>query len=703
MPIPSFNGCIYTPAKNFITPVSLSVISATINGVQQAYLMQSFTYIVEKNIGGTTFNIPWSYLYFYGLNSNSTNAITPTPIYLYSDYSVTTFIPTDNLENFLFTSIINNNTSVNGQSFLFLTTNSYQDSTYKKNLPNNQWLCQFNPFYGNNVSGYKNNTYCTIFSPGAGKPYLINNTLGTNQCTITLSPALTSSSYNCLFGIGFASFADDLSNLLIVPGNSTQIQNKPLPNSNYYFLNINNSTTTFKDKYILPTSTTTGYTNDNIQMWNIVCDNKTLFLCNNLNYNSTATLNLSSSSILYTYDITTPDNPVDTNFDYQLSSVYGPINGNVCVSPTIFQSGNPVYLPTSANYSSGAQSGLFYDLSFNNYDPTSKFKSIAFSNSYNYWLNNCTNKYGNHYYLSSTNLDGTLGNVYSLYNYFTTNVYTVGSAGYNIYPGIESASDNIAYNQTFSNFVLSIDPNTNQPYKYINCLTVGPGGNGQAAFISTSGTALYGGGGGGVTQAVNIPYYTTDSNGNTYQIISMQVYVKGDYSFVTFTYNKNGSSSTTFTLQIYGAVGSSATLTTPGKGGLAGVNNTISSIYNTSNNTISVTGADASIFGTNGFKGTSVTNSTTGISVTGGTSGSGYVYPNVYNYVLNTISTKLYKTNPTVTFSYNSTGAGAQTNGIVYNGQFAQNGGGGAGINTKYLSANYSTGSFGFVTIWLSS
>ena len=698
---PTFSGLSFPS----MTPVSLSVMSQNYNGKQYAYLIQSFTY----NAIDGSFNVPNSFLYYCGLNSNSTPTTIFTPIYLNSGLSNTSYTSTENLKNVIFTSIINNNTSVNGQSFLFLVTNSYQDINYKQSLPNYQWLCQFNPIYGNNATGYIYNTYLTIYSPGAALPFVINYTLAVNQSTITITPALTSSSSNSIYGIVYDSKSNELKNSLFVSNNKTNpntpIQSTPIQTTTgvFYFLNIQDNQTNYITYDILPKSTT--YPNDNIQMWNVTCDNNTLFLCNNVNYNADLSLNLATSSILYTYNLSTLGSS-SSPFTYQLSDPCGNvINGNVCVSP-IYNSGNSVYLSSSLT-----NSGLFYDLSYNSFDSITNFKSLPFDLSYNYWLNTCTNYYGNRYYLTSCNANSTAGYIYSLYNTFDTNftTYSNASSGYNVYPSNNNFSTSV--NETFKNFKLT------NGFHYLNCLVVGPGGNGTYGTSGASSTFLAGGGG-GTAQAVNIPYFASDSSGNVYQIISMQIYVNSDKSYITYTYqsfNPDGSPSNTYTLSINGNVGGDSTSTAGGSGGSASVTNNISFIYNTSNNTVTSTGASAVDTGKNGQIATNNTKTTsngTVISATGGTSGSGYTnftyYPSPSNtlYVSNTTigsGTTLYNTK--TKFSYISAGGDVtKVTSSDYTADYAQNGGGGAGYyvgNSNIVPKSYSNGAYGFVLVWL--
>ena len=675
MPVPSFSGCPYSPASNYIICVSLSVISATIGGVQQAYLMQSFSYSVPD----ASFNVPYSYLYFYGLNSSSGNAPSPNSVLVNSGLS-TTFTSFSNVENVLVTSIINNNTSVNGQSFVFLVTQVYQNTSKSGNLVLNQWVCQFNPFVGNNQNKLYLNTYFTSYSPGAGYAFVINNNLATTQSTITLSPALTNGDYNSLLGIAYQNVNNDLSNYLIGPGNSTQILNSS--NQGYYYLNLSDSSTTTKTYSILPTSP--YITSDNIQMYNVCSNTQFLFLSNNLNYNSTSGSILANQSSLYVYQISALSNGY-TPIVYNLQNT----NGIVTAAAGYDPSKNAVYLPESIPYSS---SGIYYNNNYTFNSPSSSFAlDTGFSDpSYNYWISSCTNALGNYYYLGSSSGNGVPGYVYSIYNYLTTTVLKNGSNGYKVYPN--SSNQDSTYNNIYTDFSLQIDPNTNKPYQYINVLVVGPGGNGYA---QTSGETYCGGGGGGVAQAVNIPYFTYDSNGNSYTMTSLQIYVNSNESFVTCTYNNNSQ----YTLTITGNQGGQGYSDQGGVGGTALVTNNVSTIYNSTKNTVTQTGAFAPQ-NNKGKEGSTTTNTSTDISATGAVSGSTWKFIGISQKV----KTTLYGTD-NITFNYTSTGGGVEVNnnGKVTDENYAMNGGGGAGLNTNQISVKYSYGAYGFVCMWLTS
>ena len=676
----SGSGSLYS-----LTSVSLSVVSATINNAQQAYLMQSFTYTIPDP-SNQNISIPYSYLYYFNL---TTKGSLPTVVNVTSGLSSTS-TNFSNIENVLVTSIINNNTSVNGQCFVFLVTQVYQDATISKNSALNQWVCQFNPFAGNSAFNIPNNTYFASYTQqGGGYPFVINNNLATTQSTITLTPAVSSSAYNYLIGVAYESAVNVYNNILIGPGNTSQIQNQQNSNS-YYYLNLGSSTTV-KTYNSIPVSP--NYSQYSLQMYNVGSNSELLFLSNNINYNSdlSSNITLSNTSYLYVYLITN----LNSYKTYNLQNTSGIVTSAAGYDTNKYA----VLLPEQII--STSSSGIYYnnDLTYNS-SSTSFVLDTGFSKpSYNYWLCGSTNALGNYNYFSSSNNSGTGGYVYSIYNYLTTTVLTNNSTNvYNFYPNSNNNQNyDGSYNITYTNFALELDPTTNQPYQYLNFYIVGPGGNGYA---STKGSDC-GGGGGGAAQAVQIPYSVIDSVGNSIVMTSLNIQVNSNNSSLPTTtviceWTQNNSS-INYYLNITANTGNAGTASTGGLGGSATVTaENISSFYNTTEYTVTQVGANATNNSNPGVEGATNTNSESGITATGAVSGSYYSE----NSTSQSVTIDLFGTKNT-TFTYKSIGAatGNSNNSLT----LAANGGGGSGINTNLVGNKYSIGANGFVCMWLTS
>ena len=626
--------------QNQITSVSLSVLSNS----NTAYILQSFTYIDITN------NIPLTSLYYFEMTSDSA---TPTIVNVNlndSSSSSSLNIPAFELPNILITSITNNGFMDNGQSFLFIFTEVNRNSN-NENSPYNQFICQFNPFAGN--SGNSNYAYNNYYNSSYGYALVINTGLTTTQCTINLNSTGTSIYGICYTGVG--------NNLKNYENSIFYLQGITIYNvDGYNYLNFTDSNLYNPPYNIIPTISNTDPSN--IPMYNISVNSNSLLLSNNINND----LNYTPSNI-WVYglnDFTTSPNVITYS-----KNNYGSING--ILSSSI--QNNIVYSPISNTVN---ESGYIYCVDFSSNSTKNNFSNVIIDNSFNYWLSSCTSYSGDYYYLSSlSDTSKYTGSLYCFSNNFPYNT----STGYTLYPDISAnynTSDDISYN----NFLMPIDPSTNQPFLYFNVLLLGCGGIGNYQ----SGDTSSGGGGGGVIQAINIPFSPDNGIYITNLSITATNGGSGISTQVVFTYSNSEGN-----ISLIGGIGGNGDPSnTGGAGGVGSYTQTLSTDYwNGKNNTCSANGGNGRGNGSTGEEGATVTQN--GITVTGspGGSGKGGNANNSGNIKVPLYNGKTYK--------YQAQGGAQGSDTITY----PYNGGGGPGANNQYSKG----GAYGFVLLWLSS
>ena len=631
--------------NNYTTSVSLSVISNSTG----AYVIQSFTYTDNET------NTPYTSLYYFEMTSSSSD-VNPQIVNINLSTSSSSTIPASELENVLITSITNNSFVNNGQSFIFVYT-VVKKNKNNQNIPVYQYICQFNPFagnFGNNNYAYNNYYYYydLLKDQYFGNSFVINTELTTTQGSICINSEGTT-----IYGICYTGSGSNLVNyetsIYTLSGitNSTQ--------SNYNYLNFEFVYVTINGNVIPTISNNTDASN--VPMYNICVNMNSLLLSNNINND----LNYTPSKI-WIYGLSNLEE-YQSSIKYNDAS-YGQINGIVTSS----SSNNVVFSPVS-NFSNS--SSFIYCIDFSNNSTSSDFLTFPNNYGYNYWLSSCTSSNGGYYYLTSLSDQSNMTG--SFYGFSLNFPYYDTTTGYSLYPDVsDNYTDTI--DTSFNNFVMPIDPSTNEAFLYFNVLLVGCGGVGNYYDNDTNA----GGGGGGAIQAINIPFNIAP--GIYINNLSVQVSNAGGIGTqVVFNYsNKAGS------ITLNGGIGGNGQYesNTGGKGGTGSYSQTLlTSYWNGINNTCATSGGNGRGSESTGQNGVTTTNN--GMTVTGSPGGSG-TGGNASNS--GNIKVPLYIT----TYKYESQGGVYSSKTISY----PYNGGGGPTSN-KY--SNY--GANGFVLLWLSS
>ena len=511
-PQPSFPT---TTTNTSVITISLSVFTN--------YILQSF------NWTNTATNLPNSAIYLFDM-------LAPTDWYQLPSTQNEQVDACGNQISLLstgnyITSIINNENTLNNDGtpanlFLFLVTNI----TTTSSSPKSQYIYQYNPL---NLLLCPSDSLYTSTSP------IYVNTKGLDVCLSTMN---INQNYICsvFYSTSSTTFlVGSISVTSAASGKNSWIQLTP-------GVSLNKN---FPPTFTVSTVALTNYNNLSSKL-------DDYFLIINNKFSTTP----NQTPAVYYYTVDDSDGLLNKSYTQLTfnSTTDGSPNALVYVD-----SNNTLFLPIS-NYNKSTPSCGF--ISIPNFTPSnsSKYGEYNIDNNFNYWTNINVTDFSNNqtgsnelilYLISSTSEIANSGSLYEIpLNLPASDEKILGGSFY-----IPTIDDKSTYKYILSSKTLpSITGIT--PFKYLNFMMLGAGGQGQYGYNASTSTSLKGGSGGSGLWAINIPYNYTSKGGTQFYVTSLTIspgkanttYTTSGStgitsSFVNIIYNNDPSNNLTLT------------------------------------------------------------------------------------------------------------------------------------------------------------